>query len=242
MVIACILIGILFIFCGIFCIASPIGAYSSVMTLFASMMFVFGIFGIIRFFKRRALVPELIISILAVLIGFYYLFRPYSAAAAGFDSAVLGMVAAWFVLKGCVSIYFSIKTRFVNNRWIFILISGILSLILGIYSFMNPILAASSVGILLGMWYIECGVDLIALGSAAGYIQGAVDATRENIQNAVQEVQTAAREYSEELNARAAEGAPSDAPETIEPVETVEVTDAPDGPVDIPIQDPKQPE
>ena len=54
MVIACILIGILFIFCGIFCIASPIGAYSSVMTLFASMMFVFGIFGIIRFFKRRA--------------------------------------------------------------------------------------------------------------------------------------------------------------------------------------------
>ena len=225
MIIACIILGILFIIFGIICMSSPIGTFMSTMTMLAAMLLTFGVFGIIRFFKRRALVPELIASILAVLIGFYYLFRPESAAAEGLDRAVLFLTAAWFLFKGCVSVYYSIKSRFVNNRWILIFISGLLSIALGIYSFMSPAVAAASIGILVGMWYIDCGVDLIALGTTAGYIQGAVDATKENILNAAQEIRNSAAAEMDALKAR-----------TSEPAET------PAEPVEIKVEDPKQPE
>ena len=76
MAIASIILGIVFIAGGIFCMTAPVNTFMTIMSLFAAMMFVYGIFGIIRFFKRQSLVPEFIVSILAVIVGFVYLFRP----------------------------------------------------------------------------------------------------------------------------------------------------------------------
>lgn len=212
MVIASVILGILFILSGFFCMAAPIAAYFNVMTMLASMMLVFGVFGIIRFFKRRSLVPELIMSILAVIIGFIYLFRPGSTADAGMlmlDRVVLFLEAVWFVVKGSISVYFSINTRFVNDHWILQLITGILSIILGIYSFIFPAIAAQNIGILLGLWFIECGIELIAFGTTAGFVHNAMEET-------AKEVNRAANQVMHELDrqAKAAQEAVKDIPIT----------------------------
>ncbi|MBR2794464.1 MAG: hypothetical protein IKE16_07440, partial [Solobacterium sp.] len=70
----------------------------------AAVLFVYGIFGVIRFFQKKARVPEFIVSILAAIIGFVYLFRPGNTPAPGtmmgLDRTVLFLVAAWFLIKG----------------------------------------------------------------------------------------------------------------------------------------------
>ena len=83
MVIASVIIGILLIIGGISCMAAPIDAYMRAAHMLAILLFVYGIYGIISFFKRKLLVPEFIVSILAVVIGFVYLFRPGGTPPAG---------------------------------------------------------------------------------------------------------------------------------------------------------------
>ena len=202
MVIASILLGILFIIAGVYCMIAPINTFFNAMTMFAIMVFAFGIFGIIRFFKRRALVPEFIVSILSVIIGFVYLFRPGNTAGEllVLDRIVLFLEAAWFLVKGSITLYYSITTRFVNNHWILQFITGILSIILGIYSFIFPGIAAQNIGILIGLWYIECGIEIIALGSTAGFVQKAVEEAEEEVQSAVKQYNKAAKQYAQELN------------------------------------------
>lgn len=234
MVIASIVLGVLFIIGGIYCMSAPASTYLTVMRLFASLLLVYGIFGIIRFFKRRSLVPEFIASIAAVIIGFVYLFRPGNTPAAGnllgLDRIVLFLTAAWFLLKGCISVYYSVKTRFYNNRWIYGFISGVLSVILGVYSFMYPSMAAASIGVLVGMWMIQCGIDFVTLGTTIGFIQGTIEEVEREVQETVEEVRSAARNYAEERNARA-----NQASENVTPAEDA-------GPVEIPIEDPEKPE
>lgn len=204
MAIASIILGIVFIAGGIFCMTAPVDTFMTIMSLFAAMMFVYGIFGIIRFFKRQSLVPEFIVSILAVIVGFVYLFRPGNnvepGTMAGLDRIVLFMVAAWFLVKGCVSVYYSVRTRFFNDHWIYGFVTGLLSAVLGIFSFIYPNVAASSVGILVGLWFIQCGVDFIVFGMTAKYIENVVEETRKSINRTMNEVRNAAAEYSRQLN------------------------------------------
>ena len=205
MVIASIILGILFIIAGFYCMAAPISTFFNVMMMFAAMMFVFGIFGIVRYFKHRAIMPELITSILAVIIGFVYLFRPGTTGADGLmmlDRVVLFLAAMWFLIKGSLTVYYAFHTRLFNNHWILQMIAGFLSIILGIYSFIFPEIAAQNIGILIGLWYLECGIELIALGATAGFVQRAVDDARQEVEETVKEMDRAARQYNKELRDR----------------------------------------
>jgi len=214
MVIASIIIGVIFIIGGIFCMTAPVETFLSIMSLFAAVLFVYGIFGVIRFFQKKARVPEFIVSILAAIIGFVYLFRPGNTPAPGtmmgLDRTVLFLVAAWFLIKGCLSIYYSVRTRFVNSRWIFGFLTGLMSVILGIFSFVYPSIAASSVGILVGLWFIEAGIDFIAFGMTVGYVENAVRETEKEIDSAMKKLRSAAGKYSEEIHSRTTETAGSD--------------------------------
>lgn len=244
MVIASIILGILFIIAGVYCMVAPINTFFNAMTMFAILMFAFGIHGIIRFFKRRALVPEFIVSILSVIIGFIYLFRPgdTSGGLLILDRVVLFLEAAWFVIKGAVTIYYSVKTRYLNNHWVFQFITGVLSLILGIYSFVYPAVAAQNIGILIGLWYIECGIELIALGTTAGYVQNAVKEVQAEVKEAVDQYNKAANEYAKELNDRFNEAKAAMEKEVKEiPIQSKEETAAPvepakDAPAEQPIE------
>ncbi len=221
MVAVSIILGIVFIIGGIFCMTAPVSTYYGVMLFFATLMLVYGIYGIIRFFKRKALVPEFLISIVSVVLGFVYLFRPGNTPAAGnmigIDRVVLFLTAAWFLIKGCIDVYYSVKTRFFNNRWVLGFISGILSAILGIYSFIYPSTAATSIGILVGLWEIQCGIDFLTLGTTVGFVQEAVEEMEQEFNNRVEEAVKSVEQFQQEaekqVRARAAaEAEPIDQP------------------------------
>ena len=122
MIIASIIIGILLIIGGFSCMAAPVDAYMRAAHMLAVLLFVYGIYGIILFFRKKTLVPGFLVSILAVVIGFVYLFRPGGTPPAGnligLDRFVLFLIAAWFLIKGLIFLVFSIRTRFVNRGWI----------------------------------------------------------------------------------------------------------------------------
>ncbi len=204
-----VIVGFLFIICGIYSIAAPVGTFFSTTYFLAALMFVYGIFGIIRFFKRRALVPEFIVSILSVVIGFVYLFRPGNTPAVGnligFDRVILFLIAGWFLIKGCVNVYLSVRTRFINRRWIIGFLVGLLSIVLGIYSFIYPYNEAAVVGVLIGMWFIESGIDILTFGTTTAYMMNVIDETKREIDQAVDQAVTSAESYAKALAATTAE-------------------------------------
>lgn len=230
MIVASIIIGILLIIGGIICIASPASTYLGLMMFIAILLLVYGISGIIRFFKRLAFVPEFIVSILATVIGFIYLFRPGSTPAAGtligIDRVVLFLVGAWFLVKGCIIVYYSVKTRFVNNYWILGFISGVLSVILGIYSLIYPSAAITAVGTLVGFWYIQSGCDFVAFGIAAKVFKDSAIEFRDSVNQAINEVEKSIQKevdnFQKEVEKLEAEDADKSEPKEVKVVDKTE--------------------
>ena len=174
------------------------------------LFFVYGIFGIIRYFKGRAFKLELWISILSVIVGFVYIFRPGNTAPVGnligIDKVALFFIALWFIIKGVIYIRTPFNTRSFNNKWGLGVFSGILSIVLGVYSLFHPEIAAMSTGVLIGLYYVQCGVELLVFGSTTTYVKNAVKKLDDNIRETVTNLQEAYEEASAEAS-KAAEAA-----------------------------------
>ena len=215
MVIASIIIGILLFIGGLSCMAAPVETYLRAAHLLAILLFVYGIYGIVRYFKKRAVTAELVISILALVIGFVYLFRPGGTPPVGnligLDRFVLTIVALWFLIKGWIYLSTSWKTRLINRKWFWGFILGVLSLIIGIYAITQPAFAAATTGTLIGLLYMECGIELMAFGTTAGLIQSAVNEVEDAITGAVEGARSSVRSAADELRAKA--GASDDSEE-----------------------------
>ncbi|MEG0146565.1 MAG: DUF308 domain-containing protein, partial [Clostridia bacterium] len=50
-----------------------------------------------------------------------------------------------------------------GNRWIWMLALGVVLLVLGVLGFMNPLVVAVTLGIMIGGYIIVSGVNMIAL-------------------------------------------------------------------------------
>lgn len=161
-----IILGIILVIAGIACICTPLVTFLATGYFLAILLMVYGISGIARFISKRAGVLDLVISILAIIVGFVAATRPGSAEA--FDSLILILIGVWVILQGIVSIILAFQARKMGASWIFGLVVGILAIIIGILSFTHPILTAITVGILVAFYFIEAGISMIVLGAAAG--------------------------------------------------------------------------
>ena len=215
MVVASIILGMLLFIGGLSCMAAPVDTYLRAAHLLAILLFLYGIYGVVRFFKKRAVAAELVISILAVVIGFVYLFRPGGTPPVGnligLDRFVLTIVALWFLVKGWIYLSSSWKTRLFNRKWFWGFILGILSIVIGVYAITQPAFAAATTGTLIGLLYMECGIELMAFGTTAGLIQSAVNEVEDAVAGAVEGARSAVRGAADELRTKA--GASDDSEE-----------------------------
>ena len=160
MMILSIILGIMMIITGSCCFFTPLSTFLST-GYFMSVMFLFyGIVGLVRSFKKKAETLEVVVSVLAIVLGLISLFLPGTTLV--FDTVMIYMTAAWFLVMGIVSIVVAFKVRKVEKFWFLGLISGILGVIMGIYSFLHPQVFALSSGMLIGFYFIETGMSLIA--------------------------------------------------------------------------------
>ena len=159
-----IILGIILIIGGVCCMFTPFANFLASGYIIAMMAFVYGIFGVVRFFQKESGVLELISSILAILVGVIAIIRPGSTLV--LDSFVLNLVSAWLLVKGVINIVVSIQGRDEIKGWGWGIVAGVLSIVAGVLSFMHPVITALTVGILMGLMFVENGIDMIVFGTA----------------------------------------------------------------------------
>ena len=157
-----IILGVIMIVGGVFCMFTPFATFLSAGFMIAIMLFMYGIFGVVRFFQKEAGALELISSILAIIVGVIAIVRPGGALVI---LQALGYTA-WLLVKGLINIIISIQGRNEIKGWGWGVAIGVLSIVAGVLSFLHPTITALTVGILMGLVFVENGIDMIVLGTA----------------------------------------------------------------------------
>jgi len=160
--------GILLAVCGFYCIFTPIMTFLETGWFLMILLFVYGIMGIIKAVTQKEYKIQFLFSIISVILGAVILFVPGLRLMT--DGMLIYLMAGWFLLQGIVDIFLSFrqKKRGEGKGWIWTMILGILGLLVGIYSFVHPLFAAFTIGILVGIYFIESGINMVVI---AQYIQ-----------------------------------------------------------------------
>lgn len=157
----CIIFGIILIIGGFCCMFTPLTTFINVEYFIVIFVTVFGIIGFIKGLVEKRFGANFIFSILSMIFGIIVLCFPGLMIFT--DGILLYMVAAWFILQGILSVFTAVTvTRTAGSKlWVLQLIFGILGILLGCYSFLRPMVIAISLGILIGIYFIETGFTLL---------------------------------------------------------------------------------
>lgn len=159
-----IIVGVLLVIAGFACIFTPFATFLATGVLLGILLLVYGVAGIIRSIGHKAGILEWILNILAVIVGLVALFRPGGTLV--IDSMILVLLAIWFLAQGVIQIAMAFQIKNESPTWYVGLIVGILGIIVGIICFVNPMVSAFTVGVLIAFFFIESGISLISLGAA----------------------------------------------------------------------------
>lgn len=151
--------------CGFSCMFTPLYTFLRMEYFIVILMLVFGIVGIIKSIAGKRFGVSFVFDILSVILGIVLLVFPGTLLFA--ESVSLIITAIWIMMMGIVTIFDSIKYTkpLGGGMWILQLIFGILAILIGAYSFFNPLLLAISFGIMIGIFFIETGFTLMFSGA-----------------------------------------------------------------------------
>lgn len=160
-----IIFGILLVACGFSCIFSPLYTFLSAEYFLVILMVVFGVVGIIKSIVSKRFGVGFVFDILSLILGIVLLVFPDTLLFA--ENVKLIVAAIWIIMMGIVTIIDSIRITkpLGGGMWILQLIFGILALLVGVYSFFNPLLLAISFGVMIGIYFIETGFTLMFSGA-----------------------------------------------------------------------------
>ena len=169
-----IILGIIMIVTGIYCLLSPALTALTLGYIVGINMIIDAVGGIILWSDRRkAGISDgwaLVGAILSLVFGF--ILTGSAAMQLALDMAIVYIAAVWMVAMGIIRIVFAIRLRKVSDaldaellgrNWGLILITGILLVVCGLFGFANPAGMIIAIGINLGLNVIIAGADLIAI-------------------------------------------------------------------------------
>ncbi len=167
-----VILGVIMVIGGFVCMASPVATLLYTGYYIGILMLVYGVLGIIRCAKYKGDVLDWVMNILALIVGIFALIRPGSTLV--FDALMIFALAAYLVIQGVVHIVLAFKSKKVNSKWFWMLLVGIVSLVMGIYLFINKDVAAATVGMLIGICFIEAGISTITMALAIHDVKGRI--------------------------------------------------------------------
>ena len=158
------ILGILLILLGIGCAVTPVATFMATGYFIAIVLIASGIAGFINAFYFKNYGWNLVASILAVVLGVLAVTRPGGIEI--IDGILIYLLGLWFIFRGCVSVYISLKARKlpIGSSWVPALIVGLLGILLGIYSLIHPMVPSIAIGLLIALYLIEQGLDIITVG------------------------------------------------------------------------------
>jgi uncharacterized membrane protein HdeD (DUF308 family) len=160
---ALVLRGIVAILLAIITFAIPAITLTVLATIFGFYALIDGVLAIVSTIKavqgHRRWGTFLLEGILGILVGLYAILFPIAAAA-----VFVTIIAIWAVVTGILEIAAALRLRrHIQGEWMLIL-SGVLSILLGILLFAQPLAGAVFFAYVLAGYGLIFGILLIALG------------------------------------------------------------------------------
>ena len=170
-----IVLGILMVIGGIFCVADSAMTFAVLGWIVGFAAFIGGIGLICSYCDAHKYGASsgwtLFGGIVSTIIGLFILFA--GRALFFTDTGLAYMISIWTVIFGIVSIILAFRMKQIRNTlpperrghvWLWTLILGILTVILGIYACIHPLVTVVTVGWMVGLSIIFTGIDTICLG------------------------------------------------------------------------------
>jgi uncharacterized membrane protein HdeD (DUF308 family) len=144
--------------------------------LWGAWAFVDGIAALVTAWRAREKAgpvwPLVLIGLLGVAAGLVTLFAPGVAA-----TALLALIAAWAIVTGAFQIVHAVRVRKeIDNEWMLIL-SGILSVLIGLVILLYPASGALAIVWLIATWSVVSGAMLVTAAFRLRKHRGAGAAT-----------------------------------------------------------------
>ena len=160
---------------GVACLVTPIATTFGVMYFFMILLFVTGLMLIIKCIAYRRFGLDFVFGILTLIIGGFIVFSPNLAFAT--ETLLLYIMAGWLIVRGIIGIInaFSAKRLIGGGTFALALIVSIVVIIAGVYSFVNPMALALSLGVLASCYFIVEGIDMIIVGCIGKNVEDAVN-------------------------------------------------------------------
>lgn len=171
-----IILGVLMIVGGIYCIANPAATFASLTIVMGITLIESAIANFIIWLRVKKLGGKnflLFINSILSLIGGIFLLTNFFAQLIMQETMII-FIALYMVITGAVTIVnaFDIKKLIQGGTWIAVLIIGILMVIAGFLSIKNPLALVITIGVNMGINIIVVGASLIALSLA--YKEGSI--------------------------------------------------------------------
>ena len=167
------ILGVLLIALGIWCMVTPIETYGVIAWLIGLAMIVDGVANIANWVQLRKMDMGnawiLVGAIFSVVVGLIIFFSLGLRLAVDLFIAV--MIAIWLIAIGVMRIAAGIRLRNIHvkggepeigKRWWLAVLFGVLVVLVGILSLLDPIVIALSVGLIIGACIVSAGVATIA--------------------------------------------------------------------------------
>lgn len=166
MKIVTIILGILMAICGISCICTPVMTFLEAGYFLVILLLVYGIAAIVKSVVQKVYGIPFIFGILSTILGLVIMVVPGLKLMT--DGMLLYIMAAWFFMQGAIGIMMAFQQKKLaeGKGWIVTLILGILGVLLAIYSVAHPFLLAFTFGVLVGVYFIECGINMVVMADA----------------------------------------------------------------------------
>lgn len=158
-------LGVISLIGGLLALANPFAATVAANTLAAWTFMFFGAVQIVQAFRVRGwpgFLWSLLFGVLTFVVGLSLLINP----GAGILSLTV-LVAILFIVVGVVKLMYAASLR-PMAQWVWALVSGLLSIVLGVMIFANfPYSAATILGILLAVELLSNGVFMLFVAFGA---------------------------------------------------------------------------
>lgn len=170
-----IILGIMMLIGGVYCMFAPIETYAALSWLIGAAMIVEGVGSVITWNDRRkyglADSWTLLGAIVSIALGVFLLGS--FAAQLAVDYFIAYLIAIWLVFGGIARIAAAISIRNYQNQmgsgaiatsWVALFALGVLIVILGVLCIFNPVSVMVGVGFMLGLSIVFVGAGLVVRG------------------------------------------------------------------------------
>ncbi len=146
------------IFIGILLMVKPETMLSSIMTILGVCLLIDGAYSVILYIAmekdQKLYSNALVEGMVEIIAALVVLINAHLIAA-----ILVGIAAVWIIIKSIIKIQFSISIKSVDEKsWVWVLISGVLTLALGVYMLVQPLTTVFSVTVIAGLFLLITGV------------------------------------------------------------------------------------